>query len=107
MVAQPSVFQAWHSPSWHMACGRGAVLVPVDVSRRVLLLLSSLLSATVNGLRQTYGFAGLTTCALIAWRLPAVAVSSSQGCHRRSDREPGNAGRGRRLRAASAVCWWP
>jgi hypothetical protein len=32
-----------------MACKRSAVLVPVDVSRRVLLLLSSLLSALPMG----------------------------------------------------------
>ena len=32
---------------------------------------------------------------------------ATRGAHRRGDREPGNDRPERRLRAASAVCWWP
>jgi hypothetical protein len=47
--SRPSAFQAWHRPSWHMACRRGAMPDPAGVSRCLLLLLSSLLSATATG----------------------------------------------------------
>ena len=89
-----------------MACKSSAVLVPVDVSRRVLLLLSSLLSAL------PMGFGGPTGCGRDQLRAHRVAIASRcgkqlPGAMAARDREPGNAGRRRRLSAASAVCWWP
>jgi hypothetical protein len=44
---------------------------------------------------QSLGHADVTTCALIAWRLSAVAGSRFRGCPGRSGREPSNAGAGK------------
>jgi hypothetical protein len=39
-----SAFQAWRTSSWNVTCRRSGVLMPADVSRCLLLLLSLLLS---------------------------------------------------------------
>ena len=47
-ACRPSVFQAWHIPSCYMTCERPWVLATADACRRLLLLLSPLLSAAAE-----------------------------------------------------------
>jgi hypothetical protein len=47
-ACRPSVFQAWHIPSCYMTCERPGVLATADACRRLLLLLSPLLSAAAE-----------------------------------------------------------